>query len=300
MRKLGVRSLASYNSAVVLQANERRTRRQAAESNEPIIDLKEDSILELGDSDDVGLPIEGTVLAEEKVTFVEGDLEPMPRIVVVIDEMADLMLTVGKEIEELLTRLAQKARAAGIHLIIATQRPSVNVITGLIKANFPSRVSFQVASKIDSRTVLDTSGAERLLGRGDLLFLAPGAGRLIRLHAPFISDEEVQEVVTSIRDQGGPNYDEEIEKIIAKFDETEVNGFGGGSEESDEYDPLYDKAVAMVVERGQASTSMVQRVFRIGYNRAARILETMESEGVVGPADGAKPRKILVGNREAI
>lgn len=224
---------------------------------------------------------------------VVGELEQLPRIVIVVDELADLMLSVGKEVEELLTRLAQKARASGIHLMLATQRPSVNVITGLIKANFPSRISFQVASRIDSRTVLDTSGAERLLGHGDMLFMAPGLGRIKRLHAAYVSDQEVQRVVEALRKVAEPDYDPEIEKIIERLMEGEASL--NSQVEFEEFDPLYDRAVAFVVERGQASTSMVQRAFRIGYNRAARILECMEREGVVGPAEGAKPREIRVG-----
>lgn len=219
-----------------------------------------------------------------------GRLETLPRIVVVVDELADLMLTVGREIEELLTRLAQKARASGIHLILATQRPSVNVITGLIKANFPSRISFQVATRIDARTVLDRGGAEKLLGRGDMLYVSPGLNRPRRLHGAFVSDQEVHNVVEALIAQGPADYDPEIDQVIEKLEQAE-NGSGGGM--MDEYDPLYDQAVNLVVEKGQASTSLVQRNFRIGYNRAARILETMESEGVVGPADGAKPRQIL-------
>jgi|GEM_PF-750870 len=240
-----------------------------------------------------GTGVRGLIGYNRMVTAGSSNAEPLPNIVVVVDELADLMLTVGKEIEELLTRLAQKARAAGIHLIVATQRPSVNVITGLIKANFPSRLSFQVASRIDSRTVLDGSGAEKLLGRGDMLFMTPGAGRVRRLHGAFLSDEEVVSVVASIKAQGVPDYDPEIDDIITRMEEQEssptVNLF-----DEDSYDPLYDKAVQYVVEKGQASTSMVQRAFRIGYNRAARILEIMENEGIVGPADGAKPRQILV------
>lgn len=216
----------------------------------------------------------------------------LPYIVIVVDELADLMLTVGREIEELLTRLAQKARAAGIHLIVATQRPSVNVITGLIKANFPSRISFKVASRIDSRTVLDGSGSERLLGQGDMLFVSGGAGRPKRLHGAFVSDNEVHQVVSWWRGQGAPDYDSQIEEMVKKVNDADHEG-GFAADAEFESDPLYDQALQLVVEKGQASTSMIQRVFRIGYNRAARILEMMEREGVVGAADGAKPRQIL-------
>lgn len=219
-------------------------------------------------------------------------ISKLPYIVVVVDELADLMLTVGREIEELLTRLAQKARAAGIHLIVATQRPSVNVITGLIKANFPSRISFKVASRIDSRTVLDGSGSERLLGQGDMLFVSGGAGRPRRLHGAFVSDNEVHRVVSWWRGQGAPDYDPQIEEMVKRVNDADHDG-GFAADAEFESDPLYDQALQLVVEKGQASTSMIQRVFRIGYNRAARILEMMEREGVVGPADGAKPRQIL-------
>lgn len=224
--------------------------------------------------------------------FAGEVISKLPHIVIVVDELADLMLTVGREVEELLTRLAQKARAAGIHLILATQRPSVNVITGLIKANFPSRISFKVASRIDSRTVLDGSGAEKLLGQGDMLYVSSGAGRPKRLHGAFVSDKEVHEVVKWWRAQGAPDYDPQIEEMIKRLNESESEG-GFAPDGEFEYDPLYDQALQLVVEKGQASTSMVQRVFRIGYNRAARILEMMEREGVVGPADGAKPRQVF-------
>jgi len=229
--------------------------------------------------------------------FVGEVLTKLPHIVVIVDEFADLMLTVGREVEELITRLAQKARAAGIHIILATQRPSVNVITGLIKANFPSRISFKVASRIDSRTVLDGSGAERLLGHGDMLFVSSGAGRPKRLHGAFVSDNEVHQVVKWWRSQGAPDYDPQIEEMIQKLDENDGAGGAGSPDAEFDFDPLYDQALNVVVEKGQASTSMIQRVFRIGYNRAARILEMMEREGVVGPADGAKPRQILAPRR---
>jgi S-DNA-T family DNA segregation ATPase FtsK/SpoIIIE len=229
----------------------------------------------------------------ETEEFAGEVLDKLPHIVIIVDEFADLMLTVGREVEELITRLAQKARAAGIHLILATQRPSVNVITGLIKANFPSRISFKVASRIDSRTVLDGSGAERLLGHGDMLFVNSGAGRPRRLHGAFVSDAEVHQVVKWWRSQGAPDYDPQIEEMITKLNDADT-GEGMGTPDAEfEYDPLYDQALKVVIDKGQASTSMIQRVFRIGYNRAARILEMMERDGVVGPADGAKPRQIL-------
>ena len=210
---------------------------------------------------------------------------PLPYIVVVIDELADLMMVAAKDVEVSIARLAQKARAAGIHLIVATQRPEKTVVTGIIKANLPSRIAFQVRSKLDGRIILDTSGAEALLGKGDMLYLPPGTSELIRCQSPFVEDDEVRRVTDHLRSQGAPVYEAEI-----KLD----NG-GDGEEAEIEYDELYDLAVAYVVEQGKASTSMIQRQFKIGYNRAARIVEVMEMEGVVGAADGARPRKILVG-----
>lgn len=207
----------------------------------------------------------------------------LPYIVIVIDELADLMMVAAKEVEINIARIAQKARAAGIHLIVATQRPEKTVVTGIIKANLPSRIAFQVRSKLDGRIILDQGGAESLLGKGDLLFLPPGVSELVRCHGPFVTDDEVRNVCDFLRAQGSPVYEAKLELPDAKGDE-EI-----------EYDELYDLAVAFVAEQGKASTSMVQRQFKIGYNRAARILEVMEKEGVVGPGEGAKPRKVLVG-----
>ena len=222
---------------------------------------------------------------EEKVT------EPMERlayIVVVIDELADLMMTSSKDVEESITRLAQMARAVGIHLLLATQRPSVDVLTGIIKANFPARISFQVTSKVDSRTILDTVGAEHLLGAGDMLFLPPGSSKLTRLHGAFVSSAEIKRIVEFWKKQGKPSYlDPSVLAEVKKDKEA-----SGGVEE--EFDEKYDEAVAFVAEIGQASISLIQRRFRIGYNRAARIVEKMEEQGVVGPSDGVKPREVLV------
>lgn len=296
MKAIGVRNLASYNRAVT--SGEARDKVLAAAGNrqDKVIELAEEDIVATGSLNEManGSAREQVILPQRELSGLE---QPLPRIVIVVDELADLMLTVGREIEELLTRLAQKARASGIHLILATQRPSVNVITGLIKANFPSRISFQVASRIDARTVLDCSGADKLLGHGDMLFLAPGSGRVKRLHGAFVSDKEVHDVVEWIKRQSPPDYDREIETMIKRLEEQEQGG-GPGFEYENEYDPLYDQATRLVVEKGLASTSMIQRAFRIGYNRAARILETMEREGLVGPPDGAKPRSVLVPNRE--
>lgn len=222
---------------------------------------------------------------------------PLQKIVIVIDELADLMLQVGRDIEELITRLAQKARASGIHLIVATQRPSVDVITGLIKANFPARLSFRVASRVDSRTILDQIGAERLLGKGDMLFMAPGTHTVCRIHGAFVSDEEVSAVIQHIKAYAGPQYDPDILAACEKALEEEASG-SGSLIEVDEYDALYDKAVQLVLSKGTASTSMIQRFFRIGYNRAARLIELMEREGIVGPMDGARPRDVLVASEE--
>jgi S-DNA-T family DNA segregation ATPase FtsK/SpoIIIE len=203
--------------------------------------------------------------------------------VIIIDELADLMMSVGRDIEEYITRLAQKARAAGIHLILATQRPSVDVITGLIKANFPARISFQVTSRVDSRTILDSIGSEKLLGNGDLLFLPPGTARLTRLHGAFVSDQEVRKVMKFIKQQASPRYRPEVFEVKREVEAAAVD---------EEYDEMYDQAVAVVTETQQASISMIQRRLRVGYNRAARMIEQMEREGVVGPPDGAKPREV--------
>jgi S-DNA-T family DNA segregation ATPase FtsK/SpoIIIE len=216
----------------------------------------------------------------------EPPLEPLPYVVIIIDELADLMMVSSKEVEALITRLAQMARAAGIHLVLATQRPSVDVITGLIKANFPARISFKVTSRVDSRTILDQQGAEHLLGLGDMLFSQPGVSGLSRLHGAFVSDSEIDEVVKFVKEQARPQYDETV--VQATDDSGGENGF------DDEQDERYYDAVALVKETGQASISYVQRRLRVGYNRAARMIEQMEREGIVGPSDGSKPRQVLM------
>jgi S-DNA-T family DNA segregation ATPase FtsK/SpoIIIE len=215
----------------------------------------------------------------------------LPRIIVIIDELADLMMTVGREIEESITRLAQKARAAGIHLILATQRPSVDVITGLIKANFPARMSFQVTSRTDSRTILDAIGAERLLGQGDMLFLPPGTARVQRLHGAFVSDDEVHRVVDFIKRQEQPQYD-------MAFLEDESEDEEAAEEGEDLSDAMYDMAVRLVTEHRQASISWLQRRLRVGYNRAARMIERMERDGVVSAPLGARGREVLAPSLE--
>jgi len=212
--------------------------------------------------------------------------DKLPLIVIIIDELADLMMVSSREVEDAVARLAQMARAAGMHLILATQRPSVDVLTGLIKANFPTRMSFKVSSKIDSRTILDGSGAEHLLGAGDMLFMPPGTSKLQRIHGAYISEKETERIVTFLKEQGVARYDESVLRLAEESEAAE-------GEESGEMDEKYDEAVALVCETGQASISMVQRRLRVGYNRAARMIELMEKEGVVGPADGSKPREVL-------
>jgi S-DNA-T family DNA segregation ATPase FtsK/SpoIIIE len=235
-------------------------------------------------------------LREYNSKFLNRRLNPLkghrffPYIVLVIDELADLMMTAGKEVEFLIQRLAQKARAAGIHLILATQRPSVDVITGLIKANIPTRIAFQVSSKIDSRTILDQMGAEALLGMGDMLYMPSGTGLPIRVHGAFVSDEEVHRVVKYLKEQGGePNYVEGLLEGGTVEGDDALEGEGGG-----EKDPLYDQAVEVVLKNRKASISLVQRHLKIGYNRAARLVEDMENAGLVSSMSSSGQREILV------
>jgi S-DNA-T family DNA segregation ATPase FtsK/SpoIIIE len=223
-------------------------------------------------------------------------LEPLPFIVVVIDEMADLMITAGKEIEICVQRLAQKARAAGIHVITATQRPSVDVITGTIKANFPTRISFQVISKFDSRTILGEQGAEQLLGQGDLLYMA-GGGRITRVHGPFVSDHEVETVVAYLREQGEPAY---VDDVTEPMDDEPANGvLPAALAAGDGDDALYHQAVQIVVRERKASISYIQRCLNVGYNKAAKLIERMEKEGIVSPPNHQGKREVLMqGGRE--
>jgi S-DNA-T family DNA segregation ATPase FtsK/SpoIIIE len=263
MAALGVRNLASYNRKVI----------EAKENKKPILDP----------------------LFTPKVSGDEpAELGKLPYIVVVVDEFADMIMVVGKKVEELIARIAQKARAAGIHLILATQRPSVDVITGLIKANVPTRIAFQVASRIDSRTILDQQGAEQLLGKGDMLYLPVGAGIPTRIHGAFVSDQEVHACVTDWKKRGRPEY---LDEIVSGDEGFSLGGMGlPDFEENDdpESDPLYDQAVEAVIESGRASISMVQRRLKIGYNRAARLIEQMEAAGIVSAMQSNGSRELLV------
>jgi S-DNA-T family DNA segregation ATPase FtsK/SpoIIIE len=233
---------------------------------------------------------------EPRSLFVEqedpaDELKPLPYILIVIDELADLMMIEGRNVEETVTRLAQMARAVGMHLVLATQRPSVDVITGLIKANFPARVSFRVATRVDSRTILDVMGAEHLLGKGDMLFLPPGSSRLTRVHGAFVTETEINRVVDFWKAQATPEYDQSF--LIAPPSDDEGEGAADAEPPSDDQDPLYEEAVRLVLQMGKASTSTLQRHLRLGYGRAARILDMMQRDGIIGPPDGSKPREVL-------
>ncbi len=271
MSALGVRNLSGYNRKL-LDANK---------SGSPI-------------ADPLWIPQPDASLFEETSPEQAPELQKLPYIVVVIDEFADMMMIVGKKVEQLIARIAQKARAAGIHLVLATQRPSVDVITGLIKANIPTRIAFQVSSKIDSRTILDQGGAEQLLGHGDMLYLPPGHGVPVRVHGAFVADQEVHRVVSDWKRRGDPEYLDEILDQAATAG-IPVPGFGseGGESSDDESDPLYDEAVALVLESRKASISSVQRKLRIGYNRAARLIEQMEASGVVSEMGANGNREVL-------
>jgi S-DNA-T family DNA segregation ATPase FtsK/SpoIIIE len=262
MSHLGVRNIGGYNQRIL----------EAKERGEVL-----ERLVQSGFEPETGRPI------MEKIPL---DMNPLPFIVVIVDEMADLMLVAGKDIETSIQRLAQMARAAGIHIIMATQRPSVDVITGVIKANFPTRISFQVTSRIDSRTILSEQGAEQLLGMGDMLYMA-GGGKITRVHGPFVSDKEVEHLVAYLRSQQTPEY---IEEVTVSDDEAE-DGVGGNMVE----DPLYDQAVALVLRDKKASTSYIQRYLKIGYNRAATIIERMEREGLISPANHVGKREVLAG-----
>lgn len=260
MAALGVRNLAGFNSKI----------NEAKAKGEPLVD----PLWKPVDSMDETAPV----------------LQTLPFVVVIIDELADMMMVVGKKVEQLIARIAQKARAAGIHLILATQRPSVDVLTGLIKSNIPTRISFQVSSKIDSRTILDQQGAEQLLGHGDMLYLAPGTGAPLRVHGAYVDDKEVHRIADDWRARGEPDYIDEITQTTSEgFD----GGFGEEGQDTEDADPLYDQAVEFVIQTRKASISAVQRRLKIGYNRAARLVEEMERTGIVGPLDGGF-RDVLV------
>jgi S-DNA-T family DNA segregation ATPase FtsK/SpoIIIE len=223
--------------------------------------------------------------------FEDVNQEPLPYIIIIIDELADLMMLDRANVEESITRLAQMARAVGIHLVLATQRPSVDVITGLIKANVPTRMSFRLATKVDSRTILDSNGAEALLGRGDMLYLPPGTSRLHRIHAPFVTEKEIAAVTDFWKKQGTAEY---VQGFLEAPKDAGSGEPGTGGEEGDEAnDDLFEDAVRLVLEFGKASTSLLQRRLRIGYGRAAHLIDMMERDGIVGPAEGSKPREIL-------
>jgi S-DNA-T family DNA segregation ATPase FtsK/SpoIIIE len=271
MSRLGVRNIDGYNSRVS----------QAKEKGETI-----HIMVTTGFDRSTGAPVEESQ---------ELDLTPMPYIVVIVDEMADLMMVAGKEIEGAIQRLAQMARAAGIHLIMATQRPSVDVITGTIKANFPTRISFQVTSKIDSRTILGEQGAEQLLGQGDMLHMQ-GGGRISRVHGPFVSDAEVEKVVAHLKTQGRPEYLDTVTADEEEDGEEEDSAvFDKGDMAAEDGNDLYDKAVKVVLRDKKCSTSYIQRRLGIGYNRAASLVERMEKEGLVGPANHVGKREIVNG-----
>ncbi|MDQ0317041.1 FtsK/SpoIIIE family DNA translocase [Amorphus orientalis] len=270
MAKLGVRNIDGYNNRLA----------EAQKKGEVLT-----RVVQTGFDRESG----EAIFEEETLEF-----DPMPYIVIIVDEMADLMMVAGKDIEGAIQRLAQMARAAGLHLIMATQRPSVDVITGTIKANFPTRISFQVTSKIDSRTILGEMGAEQLLGQGDMLYMA-GGGRIQRVHGPFVSDEEVEEIVAHLKAQGVPDY---LDQVTEEDGETASDSGSGGIDNLSESDDIYDKAVAIVLRDRKASTSYIQRRLSIGYNRAASIIERMENEGLVGPANHAGKREILVPDHE--
>jgi S-DNA-T family DNA segregation ATPase FtsK/SpoIIIE len=228
-----------------------------------------------------------SLFAEEET---QDEVKSLPFILILIDELADLMMLEGRNVEESVTRLAQMARAVGMHLVLATQRPSVDVITGLIKANFPARISFRVATRVDSRTILDVMGAEHLLGKGDMLFLPPGSSRLTRVHGAFVTETEINRVVDFWKEQAKPEYDQSF--LIAPPNEEE-EGTAEGDALTAEQDPMYEEAVRLVLQMGKASTSTLQRHLRLGYGRAARILDMMQRDGIIGPPDGSKPREVL-------
>jgi S-DNA-T family DNA segregation ATPase FtsK/SpoIIIE len=269
MSPLGVRNIGGYNRKV----------KDAIEAGKPIKDPT----------------FKPPPLLDDEKPVEHPTLTPLPYIVVIIDELADMMMIVGKKVEELIARLAQKARASGIHMILATQRPSVDVITGLIKANVPTRIAFQVSARVDSRTILDQQGAENLLGHGDMLYLPPGTSLPVRVHGAFVADNEVHAVVRHLKKSGAPRYIDEILEGPSGPTPGLVGIDKVSTDAADaEQDPLYDQAVKVVMDTRKASISGVQRRLKIGYNRAARMVETMEAAGLVGPLQSNGTREILV------
>jgi S-DNA-T family DNA segregation ATPase FtsK/SpoIIIE len=273
LAKMGARNLASFNQKV----------------DEMGSDVVRDLLLAEENQSETAAPVSGSdwIEAFEPDETGAPKIGKLPYVVIIIDELADLMMIAKKEVEISIARIAQKARAAGIHLVIATQRPSTDVITGLIKANLPSRASFQLASFVDSKTILDRSGAERLLGQGDMLFIPPGVSQPVRLHGAYLDDDEIAKITAFLKSQGKPAYRDEI--LMSDEEEGSEDG-----DEEDNGDELFDEAVELVKRSGHASASFLQRHLKIGYNRAARMIENMESRGIVGPADGARPREVLM------
>jgi S-DNA-T family DNA segregation ATPase FtsK/SpoIIIE len=267
LAEAGVRSIDQYN--VVLGRQERATGAASAQG---------------------GIAGSPNPATDDRHAPPREALTPLPFIVILVDELADLIMTTGAEVEESITRLAQMARAVGIHLILSTQRPSVDIITGVIKANFPCRIAMRVSSKVDSRTIIDANGAEQLLGHGDMLFIPPGSARLIRLHGPLVTEVEANRIVAFLKKQSKPEYDESV----TREEEGKQGGPGGGPERDADVDPAYDQAVQIAVRAGQISVSHIQRRLKLGYARAARLVDMMEENGIVGPADGSKPREVLV------
>jgi S-DNA-T family DNA segregation ATPase FtsK/SpoIIIE len=302
----GVRNIASYNKKVEKEGDSAR-KPQRAPKEKRVVDLSDPALdahaltqaaangeLERKEPDNPAVALlhanEQKMAAGQMTLLPEPPREPLkklPFIVIVIDELADLMMVASREVETYIARLAQMARAAGIHLMVATQRPSTDVVTGVIKANFPARISFQVASRHDSATIINTPGAENLLGMGDMLILPPGTSTLTRVHGPYVDEKEIHAVVEHWRQQGAPVYDPNILKPRAEDGE-------GLPQDDQGPDELYDQAIAALSDMRFISISLLQRKLRVGYNRAARMIERMEHDGIVGPADGAKPREVLI------
>jgi S-DNA-T family DNA segregation ATPase FtsK/SpoIIIE len=273
--QVGARNIAGFNAKIVPDdASKKKAEALEAEMSPE----------ERAAARDLSVPRDSDVIEIKK--------EKLPYIVCIIDELADLMMAAPADIETCVARLAQLARAAGIHLILATQRPSVNVITGVIKANLPCRIAFKVASKVDSRTILDTGGADALIGRGDMLFVPPGSANLVRAQGAFVSDEEINSIVEFLKRNGDPEYDDDVQAQIEAGGEEGEEG-GGGADDEEWDDKLVPQALDVLRSTKRASTSMLQRRLKIGYNRAARIMEILEAEGIVGPENGSSPREIL-------